>query len=90
MSPATPQRIRCAEVPDLPAASWTNAWKIGDEVVMSGMTGPLPELLVEIDGWTWTCAMRPWPGWFERAIVSFGLSLAPALACRSIGSVRTV
>lgn len=39
MSPATAQRIRCAEVPDLPAASWTNAWKIGDEVVMSGMTG---------------------------------------------------
>lgn len=32
------QRIACAEVPDLPHASWTNGWRIGNEVVMSGMT----------------------------------------------------
>ena len=33
-----PQRIRCAQVPDLAHASWTNAWRMGQEVVMSGMT----------------------------------------------------
>ena len=32
-------RVRCAEVPDQPAASWTNAWRVGLEVVLSGMTG---------------------------------------------------
>ena len=35
----TPHRIVCQAVPDLPTASWTNAWRIGNEVVMSGMTG---------------------------------------------------
>ncbi|MEO8856055.1 MAG: Rid family hydrolase [Burkholderiaceae bacterium] len=35
----TPQRIRSALVPDLPSASWTNGWRVGNEVVMSGMTG---------------------------------------------------
>lgn len=33
------ERIRTPQVPDLPTASWTNAWRIGQEVVMSGMTG---------------------------------------------------
>lgn len=33
------QRISAPEVPDLAHASWTNAWRIGQEVVMSGMTG---------------------------------------------------
>ena len=32
------QRISCAEVPDLPQATWTQAWRMGQEVVMSGMT----------------------------------------------------
>jgi len=31
-------RIAAPAVPDLPSASWTNGWRIGDEVVMSGMT----------------------------------------------------
>lgn len=34
----TVHRIACAEVPDAPGATWTNAWHIGDEVVVSGMT----------------------------------------------------
>jgi 2-iminobutanoate/2-iminopropanoate deaminase len=33
------QRIASPSVPDLAAATWTNAWRIGHEVVMSGMTG---------------------------------------------------
>jgi 2-iminobutanoate/2-iminopropanoate deaminase len=33
-----PQRLTCPEVPDRPGASWTNAWRVGPEVVMSGMT----------------------------------------------------
>jgi 2-iminobutanoate/2-iminopropanoate deaminase len=32
------ERIACAEVPDNPALSFSNAWRIGHEVVMSGMT----------------------------------------------------
>lgn len=32
------QRISSPGVPDLPHASWTNGWRIGQEVVMSGMT----------------------------------------------------
>ena len=39
LSPTTPQKIRCTEVPDLETSSWTNAWRIGNEVVLSGMTG---------------------------------------------------
>ena len=35
---SAPQKIRSAEVPDLPTASWTNAWRLGEEVVLSGMT----------------------------------------------------
>lgn len=31
-------RVVAPEVPDLPTASWTNGWRIGDEVVISGMT----------------------------------------------------
>ena len=31
-------RIQCPAVPDLPAATWTNAYRIGQEVVLSGMT----------------------------------------------------
>lgn len=34
-----PQKIQSTQVPDLPTASWTNGWRIGNEVVMSGMTG---------------------------------------------------
>jgi 2-iminobutanoate/2-iminopropanoate deaminase len=37
MTPA--EKIRSPQVPDLPAASWTNGWRIGHEVVLSGMTG---------------------------------------------------
>jgi enamine deaminase RidA (YjgF/YER057c/UK114 family) len=37
-TPARAERIRCAEVPDGPAATWSNSWRIGNEVVMSGMT----------------------------------------------------
>ena len=33
------QRLASATVPDLPTATWTNAWRVGQEVVMSGMTG---------------------------------------------------
>ena len=32
------QKIAAPAVPDLPAASWTNGWRIGDEIVLSGMT----------------------------------------------------
>lgn len=32
-------QIACAAVPDLPTASWTNAYRVGNEVLMSGMTG---------------------------------------------------
>ncbi len=31
-------RIAALAAPDLPGASWTNGWRVGDEVVMSGMT----------------------------------------------------
>jgi len=31
-------KIAAAAVPDLPTASWTNGWRIGNEVVVSGMT----------------------------------------------------
>lgn len=31
-------KIAAASVPDPPHASWTNGWRIGQEVVMSGMT----------------------------------------------------
>lgn len=33
------EKISAPTVPDLPTATWTNAWRIGQEVVMSGMTG---------------------------------------------------
>ncbi|MBU7576289.1 MAG: RidA family protein [Hydrogenophaga sp.] len=33
------EKIRCTQVPDLPTASWTNGYRIGQEVVVSGMTG---------------------------------------------------
>ncbi|MGV3726262.1 RidA family protein [Hydrogenophaga sp.] len=33
------EKIAAPSVPDLPTATWTNAWRIGHEVVMSGMTG---------------------------------------------------
>lgn len=33
-----PQRVRSAAVAEPPGASWSNAWRIGDELVMSGMT----------------------------------------------------
>ena len=39
MTAKTVQRITSPAVPDLAAATWTNAWRIGHEVVMSGMTG---------------------------------------------------
>jgi len=32
------RKIAAPQVPDLPTASWTNGWRIGHEVVMSGMT----------------------------------------------------
>lgn len=32
-------KITAPQVPDLPTASWTNGWRIGHKVVMSGMTG---------------------------------------------------
>lgn len=32
-------QIACAAVPDLPTASWTNGYRVGNEVLMSGMTG---------------------------------------------------
>lgn len=31
-------KVHCPAVPDLPAATWTNAYRIGQEVVLSGMT----------------------------------------------------
>ncbi len=31
-------KIFCAEVPDNPALTFTGAWRMGEEVVMSGMT----------------------------------------------------
>jgi 2-iminobutanoate/2-iminopropanoate deaminase len=31
-------KVQCPAVPDLPAATWTNAYRIGQEVVLSGMT----------------------------------------------------
>ncbi|MBL0420642.1 RidA family protein [Ramlibacter sp. AW1] len=32
------EKIQCPAVPDLPTSSWTNAWRIGHEVVVSGAT----------------------------------------------------
>ena len=34
----TLQRIRASDVPESAQATWANAWRLGDEVVMSGMT----------------------------------------------------
>jgi len=31
-------KVVARAVPDLPTASWTNGWRIGDEIVLSGMT----------------------------------------------------
>lgn len=36
---AVAEKIQCPQVPDLPTASWTNGYRIGQEVVVSGMTG---------------------------------------------------
>ncbi|WP_137922610.1 Rid family hydrolase [Hydrogenophaga sp. 2FB] len=36
---AIAEKIQCPQVPDLPTASWTNAYRVGQEVVVSGMTG---------------------------------------------------
>lgn len=33
------EKIQCPQVPDLPTASWTNGYRIGQEVMVSGMTG---------------------------------------------------
>ena len=38
MNAVAVQRIVSPLVPDLPTATWTNAWRVGSEVVMSGMT----------------------------------------------------
>lgn len=38
MNAVAVQRIVSPLVPDLATATWTNAWRIGSEVVMSGMT----------------------------------------------------
>lgn len=47
----TPSHIvRCAAMPDLPTASWTNAYRIGDEVVLSGMTAHPATQRAEADG----------------------------------------
>jgi enamine deaminase RidA (YjgF/YER057c/UK114 family) len=35
----TIDKLQCASVPDLPGASWTNGYRLGHEVMMSGMTG---------------------------------------------------
>ena len=50
MNPTTPQKVRSAAVPDLPTASWTNAWRIGNEVVLSGMTGHPATRDAAVDG----------------------------------------
>ena len=60
----TPQKIRCAEFPDLPAASWTNAWRLGNEVVLSGMTGHPATRDAQVDG-------KPL-GAYEQALIVFG------------------
>ncbi|MBA2964957.1 MULTISPECIES: RidA family protein [Ramlibacter] len=31
-------RVRAPQVPELPTATWANGWRIGHEVVLSGMT----------------------------------------------------
>ena len=36
---AVAEKIQSPQVPDLPTASWTNGYRIGQEVVVSGMTG---------------------------------------------------
>ncbi|MDR7094003.1 RidA family protein [Hydrogenophaga laconesensis] len=36
---ALAEKIQAPQVPDLPTASWTNGYRIGQDVVMSGMTG---------------------------------------------------
>lgn len=33
------RRIVCAQVPHAATSTWTNAWQVGDEVILSGMTG---------------------------------------------------
>lgn len=36
---AIAEKIQCPQVPAPPTASWTNGYRIGQEVVVSGMTG---------------------------------------------------
>ncbi|MEY2683620.1 MAG: hypothetical protein RJA09_764 [Pseudomonadota bacterium] len=38
MGPAPLQRVVCPTAPDLPHATWTQSWRIGTEVVVSGQT----------------------------------------------------
>jgi 2-iminobutanoate/2-iminopropanoate deaminase len=35
---AVAEKLHAPQVPDRPGASWTNGWRIGQEVLMSGMT----------------------------------------------------
>lgn len=42
------ERITSAQVPDNPALSFSNAWRIGNEVVMSGMTArPASQIAID-------------------------------------------
>jgi len=38
MATAALQRVTCPTAPDLPQATWTQSWRIGHEVVVSGQT----------------------------------------------------
>ena len=64
MSELLPHKVRCAEVPDLPTASWTNGWRVGDEVILSGMTGHPATRAAAAAG-------KPL-GAYEQALVVFG------------------
>ena len=33
-----PIKVQCHEVPEPPQATWTNAWRVGQELVISGLT----------------------------------------------------
>lgn len=57
-------RIAAPAVPDLPTASWTNGFRVGDEVVMSGMTAHPATKQAASEG-------RPL-GAYEQALVVLG------------------
>lgn len=45
-----PIKILCPEVPESPHATWTNAWRIGQELVISGLTAHPATQVADMQG----------------------------------------